>query len=144
MAERLLGHALNAEDEPLRSIPVISAGVSSYEGEKASENSIRALQKVGLDLSDHYSLSLTQEIVDNSLVIFCMTDSHRYLLKEFFFEIKAPVVLFRQFIEPSTNTQVSDPYGMQLEAYENCRDNLVEAIPSCINYLKENLVPDLK
>ncbi len=144
MAERLLAHALKAEDEPLRSIPVISAGISSYEGERASENSIRALQKVSLDLSDHFSHSLTQEIVDNSLVFFCMTDAHQYLLKEFFPGVEAPVLLFRQFIDPPANTQLPDPYGMPLEAYENCRDNLVEAIPSCIQYLRENLAPNLK
>ncbi len=144
MAERLLAHALKAEDEPLRSIAVISAGISSYEGERAAENSIHALQKVGLDLSGHFSRSLTQEIVDNSLVFFCMTDSHQYLLKEFFPGIKAPVLLFRQFVEPPADTQLPDPYGMPLDAYENCRDNLVETIPSCIQYLKENIVPNLK
>ncbi len=144
MAERLLAHALLAEDEPLRSISVISAGVSSYEGERASENSVRALKKVGLDLSDHFSHSLTPEIVENSLVFFCMTDSHQYLLKEFYPNLKAPVLLFRQFMEPPASTQLPDPYGMQLEAYENCRDNLVEAIPSCVQYLREKLVPNLK
>ncbi len=144
MAERLLAHALKAEDEPLRSIPVISAGVSSYEGDRASNNSILAMKKVGIDLSDHCSQSLSQEIVDRSLVIFCMTDSHKYLLHEFFHKTKAPVVLFRQFLDSPAETQVTDPYGMNLEVYENCRDNLVEAIPSCVNYIKTEILPLLK
>ena len=144
MAERLLAHALKAEEGPLRSIPVISAGVSSYEGNNASNNSVLAMKKVGLDLSGHCSQSVSQEIVDGSWVIFCMTDSHKYLLHKFFPNIKAPVVLFRQFLDSSAETQVTDPYGMNLDVYENCRDNLVEALPSCINYLKTEIFPLLK
>ena len=49
MGAALLRHALAAEPEPLRSLPVISAGVSARAGEPMTPHSVTALRKVGID-----------------------------------------------------------------------------------------------
>ena len=59
MAERLLKHALAAENGPLSEFEVISAGVSAFPGDQASRNAVKAMKKVGLDLSDHRSRPLS-------------------------------------------------------------------------------------
>src|SRR3954469_7640476 len=66
MAAALLQHALAVEPEPLRSFKVISAGVAARAGEVVSENSVIALKKVGLDVSQHRSQPLTQKILDEA------------------------------------------------------------------------------
>jgi protein-tyrosine-phosphatase len=43
MAEALLRHALAAEPEPLKSLQVVSAGVSAWDGYPITENSAAAL-----------------------------------------------------------------------------------------------------
>jgi hypothetical protein len=81
MAEALLQHALRAQEEPLRSLKVISAGVAARFGEPISENSVVALRKVGIDATRHTSQPLTPKLVGDALAIFCMTESHRAMIQ---------------------------------------------------------------
>ena len=81
MGAALLRHALAAEPEPLRSLPVISAGVSARAGEPMTPHSVTALKKVGIDASRHASRPLTQELLDQAVLVLCMTESHRALIE---------------------------------------------------------------
>lgn len=139
MAERLLAHALEKEDEPTRSLEVVSVGIYAIKGKRASENAIRALDKAGLDLKNHRSRPINEDILQNSIVALCMTESHRQSIKEFFPELEIPVMLFRELMKSSDSTQIRDPFGMNLEKYEECRDLMVEAIPSILTYLRKRL-----
>src|SRR3569623_51029 len=98
MAQALLQHALRAQDEPLKSIKVISGGVAARLGEVVSENSVFALKKVGIDLSKHTSQPLTQKLVDEALAIFCMTESHRAMIQLSFDPPPKNLFLFREFM----------------------------------------------
>ena len=64
MAEKLLQHALNAEGAPLNQLKVVSAGVASGYSDPASSNSVAALKKVKLDLTQHQSQPVTQDLID--------------------------------------------------------------------------------
>lgn len=143
MAERLLAHALAAEEEPLRSLKVISAGVSAFGGEAPSANSVTAMHKVGIDLSDHRSRPVTPQDLEKAVVIFCMTESHRQILQAHYGTGEIPVLLFRELMPGGVEKQVPDPFGMNLRAYETCRDSLVEAVPSILKYLREEIQPTL-
>ncbi|MBK1880553.1 low molecular weight protein arginine phosphatase [Pelagicoccus mobilis] len=137
MAAALLRHALSAQDEPISTLKVSSAGVSAFPGQAASLNSVDALKKVGIDLSDHQSQAISQEIVDNALAFFCMTDSHLAMLS---YQIDPPpqnAYLMRQFIGAGVDDQIPDPFGGSLRQYEACRDSMVEAIPSLIEVVKK-------
>lgn len=138
MAEKLLAHALAAEDEPLRSIRVVSAGVAAASGAKASPNAVQALQKVKLDLTRHRAQPVTDELLAASDWIFTMTDSHRDALLACFPKLNRPVHLFRAAMG-SGDPQVPDPFGGPLAEYLETRDSLAEAIPSIIETLKANL-----
>src|SRR5687767_1297005 len=94
MAAGLLQHALAGQPEPLRSIKVISAGVAARGGECVSENSVVALKKVGIDISHCRSVALTQELVNEASLIFCMTESHRAMIQLTFDPTPRHVFLF--------------------------------------------------
>src|SRR4051812_16143583 len=81
MAAALLQHALTAQPEPLKSIKVLSVGVSARSGEAVSENSVIALKKAGINISGSRSTLLTQEMVDRASLILCMTESHRAMIQ---------------------------------------------------------------
>ena len=144
MAAKLLEHALKAEDPPWNAIPVISSGVAAIDGDRVSQNSVRALQSVGLDISDHVSTRLSLKIVRNSLAIYCMTESHRHIIEEVFPKNDVPVYLLREFISDAESQQIPDPYGMDLDHYVVCRDTIVEGIPSLIRHLKTHFYPDAR
>ena len=137
MAEVLLQHALNAQPEPLRSIKVLSAGVAARGGECVSENSVIALKKVGIDLTGHASQPLSQRLVDDALAIFCMTESHRAMIQLSFDPPPKHLYLFREFMPPEFDPEIADPFGGPLPYYEACRDEMVEAIPSLVEFLKK-------
>ena len=56
-----------------------------------------------------------------------------------FGDLDIPIILFREKLTSVRQMEITDPYGKSLNAYENCRDDLVEAIPSVVSYLR-NLV----
>jgi len=129
-------HALSAEAEPLKSLKVISAGVSARENIEVSENSVVALKKVGIDMADHLSQPVTQKLLDESLLVICMTESHRAMIQ---LQAEPPpkeLRLFREFMPREADKEVPDPYGGPLKLYEICRDELVEAVPSLIAHIK--------
>ena len=135
MAAGLLQHALAGQAEPLRSLKVTSAGVSARPGESVSENSVVALRKVGIDISKHVSRPLTQEMLNRALIVLCMTESHRAMIQLQADPAPQHVHLFRDFMSDG-DREIPDPYGGPLKIYELCRDEMVEAIPSLLEYLK--------
>ena len=142
MAAALLAHALKAQPEPLKSIEVISAGVAARNGDKVSANSVQALKKVGLDISGHKSQALTPELVEGALAIFVMTESHRAMMNLSLDPPPRNVFLLREFMPRSADKEIADPYGGPLPLYEASRDEMVEAIPSVLEFLRS--LPALK
>ncbi len=136
MGQGLLAHALQAQPEPLRSLKVISAGVAAHTGEPISENSVVALRKVGIDISHLRSTGLTQQMLDDALVVFGMTESHRSIIRARARPAPEHLYLFRELMPPPADPEIADPFGGPLKLYEACRDEMVEAIPSLLAYLK--------
>jgi protein-tyrosine-phosphatase len=142
MASALLQHALAAQPEPLRSIKVISAGVSAHPGEPVSENSVIALKKVGLDISRHRAQPLTQRMLDEAALVLCMTEAHRSMIQVQAQPPPENLFLFREFMPASAlDREIPDPYGGPLKVYEAARDEMVEAIPSLVEFIKTRLAP---
>lgn len=136
MGEGLLQHALAAQPEPLRSLRVVSAGIAARDGDFVSPNSVTALRKVGIDIAGHRSQPVTQELLDRALLVLCMTEMHRTLVQLQFDPPPARLHLFRDFMPPPAAREIPDPYGESLPAYEQARDELVEAIPSLVAHLR--------
>jgi len=136
MAEGLFRHALLAQDEPLKSLAVSSAGVSTFDSQPVAPNAVNAMSKVGIDIKSHCSQAITLELMERALVIFTMTETHLAILA---LQIDPPPVnafLMRQFLEGDANDQIPDPFGMNLAHYEACRDSMVEAVPSLLKVIE--------
>jgi protein arginine phosphatase len=114
----------------------VSAGVATGYGEPASNNSVAALKKLKLDLSRHKSQPITNDLVDRAFAIFGMTDSHIDVLKHYYPNLPERVHLFRDFMDEDADSQIPDPYGQNYDAYVECLDSMIEAIPSVVSYLK--------
>lgn len=136
MAAALLQHALAAQPEPLRSIRVISAGVAAHAGEPVSANSVTAMKKVGLDIAAHRSQPLSKKILDEALMVLCMTESHRSMIQLQASPPPKQLYLFREFMPQSVDKEIADPFGGPLRIYETARDEMVEAIPSLVEFIR--------
>jgi protein-tyrosine-phosphatase len=138
MAERIFAQEL-AKSDLDQKIHTHSAGLSAMDGDKASQNSIDACQELGLDITDHRSAGLTRTTLEEASVIFCMTESHRALIN-MYFELPQgyPIFLMREFLETGSK-ELPDPYGQDIEVYRECRDRMLESMPSLINWVEKNL-----
>ena len=138
MAEKLFARAV--ENSSLtQKIVSYSAGLSAMDGDKASQNSMDACEEIGVDISDHRSAGLTRTSLEDASAIFCMTESHRALIN-MYFELppRYPIFLMREFIEGESK-ELPDPYGQDIDVYRQCRDRMLEAMPSLINWVEKNL-----
>jgi protein-tyrosine-phosphatase len=140
MAAGLLQHFLAGQSEPLKSLRVVSAGIVARRGDPISPNAVVAMKKVGIDLKDHVSRPLTQQLLDDALLVLCMTEAHRAMIQLQFDPVPEHVYLFREFLPRPADPEVDDPYGGPLSVYESCRDGLVEAVPGIVNFIK-TIVP---
>lgn len=136
MAAGLLRHALSALPEPLGSLKVVSAGVAARTGEPVTPHSVTAMKRVGIDISGHVSRRLDQSLLDGSLAVLCMTEAHRKMIEAAGEPPPKELHLFREFMPAGTPREIPDPFGGPFPAYEASRDEMVEAIPSLIRYLK--------
>lgn len=137
MAEKLLQAALVTQKEPYSKLVVVSAGLAAWEGDEASRNSVKVLESVGLDLSQHRSQKLTQELVDKAFAIFCMTQSQLLAIEHTFDPIPAHLYLMRSFLPDTAQLEISDPYSLDISAYEACRDSMLEVLPLILDFIKK-------
>lgn len=136
MAERLLNHALKAEPDPLRSITVQSAGIAAASGDPASDHSLKAMNAVKIDLSDHRSRPFSGWMAESSDLILTMTSSHIDAIRMQYPGLAVPVFRFREWVD-SGSPEVPDPFGGPLDLYVETRDSLAEAIPSILKFIKK-------
>jgi len=138
MAERLFAQALEDSDLSTKIISC-SAGLSVMDGDKASQNSIDVCEELGMDIKDHRSAGLTRPAIKEASVIFCMTESHRALINMYFDLPQGyPIFLMREFVKDG-NTELPDPFGQDIGVYRQCRDHMIESMPSLIKWVEKNL-----
>ena len=139
MAEALLRATLVKRGQGLEKLKVASFGLAAEDGQPPSANSVKAMQRIGLDVSGHRSRLLTQADVDRSIVIFGMTESHLAALHARFDVLPAFVLLLRDVLPTDVPRDIPDPFGGGYRDYEDCRDSMVEAIPAMVEFLRQNL-----
>jgi protein-tyrosine-phosphatase len=139
MAEALLRATLVKRGQGLEKLKVASFGLAAQDGQLPSANSVKAMQRIGLDVSGHRSRLLSQADVDRSIVIFGMTESHLAALHSRFDVLPAFVLLLRDVLPTDVPRDIPDPFGGGYRDYEECRDSMVEAIPAMVEFLRQNL-----
>ncbi len=141
MGEALLKHAIGGlpKDNPLRNLEIVSAGTSAIDGMPPSPNSVKALEKVGIDISSHRSSALTQELIDDCFALFAMDKGHLQAVKSYYKNYPKRSMTVLQCIPHSHETDIPDPYGCDMIEYLEVRDDIIGAIPHIIKYLENEL-----
>ncbi|GAP05770.1 MAG TPA: low molecular weight protein arginine phosphatase [Anaerolinea thermolimosa] len=95
---------------------VDSAGTWASEGQRASENAVRVMQKRGIDLSQHRSKVVSRALLNLFDLILVMEPGHKEALRVEFPEVAGRVWLLSELSGPPL--PIEDPYGLSLEHYE--------------------------
>jgi len=139
MAEGLFRHAVKGRGD----YRVFSAGVGAMDGLPPSENAVRALKELGIDIAHQRSRMLTADLVHQADYIFGMTHSHVDAIMLLYPHAAEKTFLLREFDETldSFENDVPDPIGGSLDTYTNCRDQIEQGIASMMKFLEQTEAP---
>ena len=100
-----------------------SAGVFAEIGQTASEEAIKALDEMGIDLTFHRSKPVSEDLVEKSDLILTMTKAHAMILSSM---AQDKVFSIMEYI--GEQGDISDPYGGDLEDYRETAKEIYDAL----------------
>ncbi len=112
----------------------VSRGIHAFDGDPASEHSINALKTLwNIDISNHKAKMLLNDEVYHADFIFTMTKAQREILKAKFPEKRSNIFTLKEYVYPNINSEsfmldISDPYGMPYQIYENCAREIFQCV----------------
>ena len=128
MIEYLLRDALAKENIPC---DISGAGTGTADGVPASAHAITVMKELGIDISNHRSRQLTQDIADSADLFVAATVEH------------GVVLAFQYGVDPEKilvpGAGVPDPFGRDVATYKACLEQITEALPQLVADIKENL-----
>jgi RpiB/LacA/LacB family sugar-phosphate isomerase len=135
MAEGLFRRAVQGRNE----YRVVSAGVGALPGQPPSPYAVRALQELGIDISDLRSRTLSAELVNEADYIFGMTQGHVDTIALLHPHATEKTFLLREFDDTLDvcEQDIPDPIGSSYDVYELCRDQIEQGIVSLLKFLDQ-------
>jgi len=128
MAEAIL-RAKNIEN-----IIVRSAGINAQDGIPIAENAKTLIEAAGMPYTE-VSRAVKEDDVEWADYIFTMTDAHKAILHHLFPDDMDKIFTLKGFIEKGTNEDVHDPYGGNLETYQETFSELSIVIDHVVRKL---------
>lgn len=116
MAEGLFRKILS--EKGIDNIECSSAGLFALTGDEVSQNSVKACERFGVDISLHRARRITAYILDETDKFVCMTKDHAASLSLYVPEEKIFVL----------GDGIPDPYGGDLETYMICANSIRTAL----------------
>ena len=117
-------------------INVESAGINVYVPTPASENAVKIMEEMDVDISDHVSRQVTKEDIENADLVLVMTLSHRNTLIDLYPQFSDKIYTIPEYAYGSDD-EISDPFGGDEDEYRECAKELKEAIDVIYSKVKE-------
>ena len=141
MAEGLLKHWLDREG--LGEVTEVrSAGIASHGGASANDNAVSVCARHGIDISNHRSCSINENLLDWADIILVMDRAHQAMLTVQGFHRGREIHLLGEY-EAGRGKEaddIEDPYGYPEEIYEktyrkieNCMAAFAEEVKNRLN-----------
>lgn len=142
MAEGLFRDMVNKKGLQDR-IKVESAGVFAASGEPASNQSIEAMERQSIDISNHKSRQLTKDMIDNADIIFTMTSNHkRAIISMHNKAMNKTFTLTEYAYGKERSTDIMDPFGAPVKVYEKCLIEIKNALNIILEKLNDKIEED--
>jgi len=134
LCRKLLAERAGCLPEELedRGVIVMSAGIAAMMGGTASPEAIQVMNQAGLELANHETHPLTDQLVRHADLIYTMTDSHRQAILSHWPEAAA-----RTSLLCVDGMNILDPIGGPPEQYQRCADQIREKLVSRLDEWKQ-------
>ena len=129
MAEALFRHlacqhwGCSEDDLRKHNVDVLSAGVAAADSAPASREAIQVLKQEGIDLSQHLSQQVSEEMLTMSDLVLAMTPGHLSMLHDARPDLASRMRLLRE-----DGCGVSDPIGGTIEDYQQCASEIADCL----------------
>ena len=126
------------ERNSLRRIEIGSAGLTAFPGSPASFQALRVARENSLSLEKHQARLVTPELIDQADLIVVMEPGHRRQLLDLHPQAAGKILLLRHFARYGSRERgIPDPYGLNLEVYRFCFEDIKECVKSLHEWLLE-------
>ena len=137
MAEGLMRAALGNNPH----YRIASAGIGALDGQPVTPESEQAMAEIGLNIGNHVSQSLRVPLVEAADFIFTMTRQQQDTIQTFYPMAAEKTLLLREFEDTEViGRDVADPIGQSLDVYRRTRDQIKQALPSILEFIKSTEV----
>jgi protein-tyrosine phosphatase len=148
MAEGFLRDSIASDDELAGNYFSASAGLSAFDGDAASTNAVTVLKnKWNIDIACHSARRINLNDIKTAYLILTMTKNHKDAILSVYPQYIDKVFTLKEFAEDSMDEEnnrstihdidIVDPYGMSLETYERCADEIKSAVDKLVIMLKK-------
>ena len=103
-------------------IAVKSAGILNLDHHKASDEAVQLMRERGLDMTEHRSRHIDQDLIDWSDIILVMENEHRENISGQFPHVQKKVLMLSEFA--GEKGDVPDPIDKEIETYRQCAELL--------------------
>ena len=125
----------------LDAVAAESAGLTALPGDTATLTAQQAAAEHGVDLAAHQAKPVSKELVSGSDLILVMERSHESAIIANYPESAGKVRLLRHYGRfGSTQRGVTDPYGLQYDAYRFCFLDIEDAVTGLVETLSAQQV----
>lgn len=136
MAEGLFEEIIKSKCIRTGVFSVMSAGLMTIDGLEASKYAVEAMQNTGIDISGHQSKRLTVDMIEEADLILAMTLSHKIELIHMCQKAKGKTYTLKEYANTEdSNMDITDPFGMDIDTYQQCAEEILIALESVANKL---------
>lgn len=117
-------------------VNVDSAGTSVFFPEGANPKAIEAVKSMGIDLTDHLSKQVDEELIANSDLILTMTSRQKEMLQSAYPGYAFKITTLKEQAQIEGDKDISDPYGATLSVYKKTAEELKEILHILVYHKK--------
>ncbi|MBM3137393.1 MAG: hypothetical protein FJZ98_04300 [Chloroflexi bacterium] len=122
MAEFLFRNLVTSYD-PGSTWQIASAGCWARPNNLATQTAITVMRDRGIDISEHLSQPITEELLDRYDLILCMEEEHKRFIHRNFPSAQTKTFLLYEMIGKAQ--EIWDPIGLSQFAYENTANEML-------------------
>lgn len=136
---RTLAEKLGCKDDELQAkgISVRSAGIAAMPGAMPSRQSVDVMNTMDIDITDHASQPVTDQLAQHADIILTMTNGHRNAIVS-----QWPDLAVRTHLFSNGNTDISDPIGQPQEVYAGCAEQMKSFASHWADTIIQQAFPD--
>lgn len=113
-------------------LEILSAGVAAWPGAPATEEAIKAMAELEVDISGHRARSLDLDLVEKADLILTMTEAHKRLVMDRFPQAREKTFTLKEYATFCPG-DIPDPLGGPLEIYQACVAQLQKLIGQALD-----------